>query len=86
MEALGFEAGGEGQLYLRVYDNNYYAMSSRDDFQVEVPEEVGTANMEDGVNSHVYYYLVDETAGTFTLVDSFDVPYSSLVSNGTPTW
>ena len=81
VEALGFEAAGEGQLYLRVYDNNYYAMSSRDDFQVEVPEEVGTANMEDGVNSHVYYYLVDETAGTFTLVDSFDVPYSSLVSN-----
>ena len=61
--------------------DSYYAMSSRDDFQVEVPEEVGTANMEDGVNSHVYYYLVDETAGTFTLVDSFDVPYSSLVSN-----
>ena len=81
VEALGFEAAGEGQLYLRVYDNNYYAMSSRDDFQVEVPEEVGTANMEDGVDSHVYYYLVDETAGTFTLVDSFDVPYSSLVSN-----
>ena len=81
VEALGFEAPEEGQLYLRVYDNNYYAMSSRDDFQVEVPEEVGTANMEDGVDSHVYYYLVDEAAGTFTLVDSFDVPYSSLVSN-----
>ena len=81
VEALGFDSAGEGQLYLRVYDNNYYAMSSRDDFQVEVPEEVGTANMEDGVNSHVYYYLVDEAAGTFTLVDSFDVPYSSLVSN-----
>lgn len=81
IEALGFEAPEEGQLYLRVYDNNYYAMSSRDDFQVEVPEDVGTANMEDGVNSHVYYYLVDEGAGTFTLVDSFDLPYSSLVSN-----
>lgn len=81
VEALGFEAPEEGQLYLRVYDNNYYAMSSRDDFQVEVPEDVGTANMEDGVNSHVYYYLVDEGAGTFTLVDSFDLPYSSLVSN-----
>lgn len=81
IEALGFEAPEEGQLYLRVYDNNYYAMSSRDDFQVEVPEDVGTANMEDGVDSHVYYYLVDEGAGTFTLVDSFDLPYSSLVSN-----
>lgn len=81
VEALGFEAPEEGQLYLRVYDNNYYAMSSRDDFQVEVPEDVGTANMEDGVDSHVYYYLVDEGAGTFTLVDDFDLPYSSLVSN-----
>ena len=81
VEALGFEAPEEGQLYLRVYDNNYYAMSSRDDFQVEVPEDVGTANMEDGVDSHVYYYLVDENAGTFTLVDTFDLPYSSLVSN-----
>ena len=81
VEALGFEAPEEGQLYLRVYDNNYYAMSSRDDFQVEVPEDVGTANMEDGVDSHIYYYLVDEGAGTFTLVDSFDLPYSSLVSN-----
>lgn len=81
VEALGFEAPEEGQLYLRVYDNNYYAMSSRDDFQVEVPEDVGTANMEDGMDSHVYYYLVDEGAGTFTLVDSFDLPYSSLVSN-----
>lgn len=81
VDALGFAQAEEGQLYLRVYDNNYYAMSSRDDFQVEVPEDVGTANIEDGVNSHVYYYLVDENAGTFTLVDTFDLPYSSLVSN-----
>ena len=81
VDALGFAQAEAGQLYLRVYDNNYYAMSSRDDFQVEVPEDVGTANIEDGVNSHVYYYLVDENAGTFTLVDTFDLPYSSLVSN-----
>ena len=81
VEALGFAAAEDGQLYLRVYDNNYYAMSSRDDFQVEVPEDVGTSNMEDGVTSHVYYYLVDQNQNTFTLVDSFDLPYSSLVSN-----
>lgn len=81
VEALGFAAAEDGQLYLRVYDNNYYAMSSRDDFQVEVPEDVGTSNMEDGVASHVYYYLVDQNQNTFTLVDSFDLPYSSLVSN-----
>ena len=82
VSALGFEAAAEGQLYLRVYDNNYYAMSSRDDFEVEVPDEVSTSStLEGDVNSHVYYYLVDENAGTFTLMDSFDLPYSSLVSN-----
>ena len=82
ISALGFEPAAEGQLYLRVYDNNYYAMSSRDDFEVEVPDEVSTSStLEGDVNSHVYYYLVDENAGTFTLMDSFDLPYSSLVSN-----
>ena len=82
VEALGFAADGEGQLYLRVYDNNYYAMSSRDDFQVEVSEEVSTSSTIDGdASSHVYFYLVDEAAGTFSLCDSFDLPYSSLVSN-----
>ena len=82
ISALGFEPAAEGQLYLRVYDNNYYAMSSRDDFEVEVPNEVSTSStLEGDVNSHVYYYLVDENAGTFTLMDSFDLPYSSLVSN-----
>lgn len=82
ISAMGFEPAAEGQLYLRVYDNNYYAMSSRDDFEVEVPDEVSTSStLEGDVNSHVYYYLVDENAGTFTLMDSFDLPYSSLVSN-----
>lgn len=72
----------DGQYYLRIYNNNYYAMSSRDDFSVEVPEEVSTSStVEDGVNSYVYFYLVDETQGTFTLADSFPLPYSSLVSN-----
>lgn len=72
----------DGQYYLRLYNNNYYAMSSRDDFAVEVPEEVSTSStVEEGANSYVYYYLVDENEGTFTLTDSFSLPYSSLVSN-----
>ena len=82
VEKLGFAPAEEGQIYLRLYNNNYYAMSSRDDFQVEVPDEVSTSSTVDGeANSHVYFYLVDENEGTFTLVDSFDLPYSSLVSN-----
>lgn len=82
VDKLGFAPAEEGQIYLRLYNNNYYAMSSRDDFQVEVPDEVSTSSTVDGeANSHVYFYLVDENEGTFTLVDSFDLPYSSLVSN-----
>lgn len=79
---LGFQPVSPGQYYLRVYDNNYYAMSSRDDFQVEVPEEVSTSSIvEEEAESHAYFYLVDENQGTFSLMDSFDLPYSSLVSN-----
>lgn len=82
VDKLSFAPAEEGQIYLRLYNNNYYAMSSRDDFQVEVPDEVSTSSTVDGeANSHVYFYLVDENEGTFTLVDSFDLPYSSLVSN-----
>lgn len=82
VDKLGFAPAEEGQIYLRLYNNNYYAMSSRDDFQVEVPDEVSTSSTIDGEsNSHVYFYLVDENEGTFTLVDSIDLPYSSLVSN-----
>lgn len=82
VDKLGFAPAEEGQIYLRLYNNNYYAMSSRDDFQVEVPDEVSTSSTVDGeANSHVYFYLVDENEGTFTLVDSIDLPYSSLVSN-----
>ncbi len=82
VDKLGFAPAEEGQIYLRLYNNNYYAMSSRDDFQVEVPDEVSTSSTVDGeANSHVYFYLVDENEGAFTLVDSIDLPYSSLVSN-----
>ena len=35
----------------------------------------------DQQNSRVLYYLVDEGERTFELVSSFDVPYSSIVSN-----
>ena len=32
--------------------------------------------------SQVYVYRIDENNRTFALEDSFDVPYSSIVSNG----
>lgn len=72
----------EGQYYLRMFDNNYWANSTRTGYTPSLPDTVGQALTEDeSIVSHVYYYLVDENAGTFQLAWSFDVPYSSVVSN-----
>ena len=72
----------EGQYYLRMFDNNYWANSTRTEYIPSLPDSVGQALTEDeSIVSHVYYYLVDENAGTFQLAWSFDVPYSSVVSN-----
>lgn len=72
----------EGQYYLRMFDNNYWANSTRTEYIPSLPDSVGQALTEDeSIVSHVYYYLVDENAGTFQLAWSFDAPYSSVVSN-----
>ena len=59
---------------------------TRDDYEIEdLPDSVGTVLASDSLNSQVYVYLVDEGERTFSLVHSFDVPYSSIVSNVTPS-
>ena len=46
---------------------------------------MGTGFYDDGDDqSWVYVYEIDENAGTFTLTESFPVPYSSIVSNAAP--
>lgn len=74
---------GNGVYTLAVYNNNYWSLNSRDDFELDVADSVGTDLYGDGSEtSQVYIYRIDENAGTFELADSFDVPYSSIVSNG----
>lgn len=74
---------GNGVYTLAVYNNNYWSLNSRDDFELDVADSVGTDLYGDGTEtSQVYIYRIDENAGTFELTDSFDVPYSSIVSNG----
>ena len=73
----------DGVYYLSMFDNNYWCLNSRDDFEMEVSDAVGTDLYGLGSEvSHVYVYKIDENAGTFALEESFDVPYSSIVSNG----
>ena len=74
---------GDGVYTLVLYNNNYWSLNTRDDFEMEVADTVGTDLYGDGSEtSQVYIYRIDENARTFELADSFDVPYSSIVSDG----
>ena len=74
----------EGTYYIRTYNNNYWANSSRD-YEPELPDGVGTSlYLENGENSYVYVYLIDENARTVSLVQSFPVSFSSIVSIAAP--
>lgn len=78
-----YYADGEedGVYYLALYNNNYWSLNSRD-FTLEVADSVGTDLYGAGdETSQVYIYRIDENARTYSLVSSFDVPYSSIVSN-----
>ena len=65
-----------------MYDNNYWSLSTRDDYEPELPDSVGTSlTGGSGIHSYVTYYLVDSNAKTFSLAKQFSVTYSSIVSN-----
>ncbi len=75
----------KGQYYLRLYNNNFWANSTRHGWKPSaLPDSVGTVLASSTLTSQMYLYLVDEKARTFSLAFSFDVPYSSIVSNVTP--
>ena len=78
------EGEEEGIGYLRMFNNNYWALSSRDGYDLDLPDGVST-ELYGGADdrSYTYVYRVDENAGTVELVESFPVPYSSIVSNAT---
>lgn len=78
----------KGQYYLYMFNNNFSASQTNPTY--DWSQIVGSyhknnfAMTKDEVtNSHSYYYkyLVDEKAGTYKLVQSFEVPYSSHVSS-----
>ena len=71
----------DGQYYLTMYNNNNATISTRD-YDYDSDENYdGTYSGTEGDESYYYKYLVDETAGTFTLVDSVPVTYSGYVSS-----
>lgn len=71
----------EGVYYLSLFNNNYWALNTRD-YEPQLDQEVSRSLYGGGeYASWVYLYRVDENEGTFTLEQSFQVPYSSIVSN-----
>lgn len=69
----------DGQYYITIYNNNYGGARTRPNFDWSNYEGVGT--YEKGTNSKFYKYLIDEKTKTYTLIQSFNVPYSSIVSS-----
>ena len=61
----------DGQYYLYLFNNNYGVSTTRSDYDQTQIESV----------SYFYQYLVDENEGTYSLVQSFEIPYSGIVSS-----
>ena len=69
----------DGQYYLYMFNNNYASSSAYTSFDWSLYP--GTGDFESGTKSMYYKYLVDESKGTYKLVSSFTLPYSSIVSS-----
>ena len=65
-------------------NNNDGGLASQDGVDPDLPDGV-SSELYGGADdrSYTYVYRVDENAGTVELVESFPVPYSSIVSNAT---
>lgn len=70
----------ERQYYLYMFNNNIGVSETRPDFDWRVIDGIQSEAV-DGTTSYYYKYLVDETAGSYELVERFEVPYSGYVSS-----
>lgn len=71
----------DGQYYMYMFDNNFGTSLTRPDFDWSVIDGISTELSSDTANSRYRKYLVNENAGTYTEVSSFDVPYLPYVSS-----
>ncbi len=77
----------DGQYYLYMFNNNFIHIVTRPKFNLKsyIPQAskiyIATQAEYNKTTSYYYKYLVDENAGTYTLVKSFKVPYSSIISS-----
>ncbi len=77
----------DGQVRLLMFDNNYGYSPSRPDYDWStLKDDVHTLTpaddeVDEGDYSYCTVYVVDESAGTYSLESTFAVPYSAYVSS-----
>ena len=69
----------DGQYYLYMCNNNFGTSESRT-YDWTAIDGIETS-VKGGETSYYYKYLVDENAGDYRLVQSFEVPFSAYVSS-----
>ncbi|MFR1112467.1 MAG: aryl-sulfate sulfotransferase [Blautia sp.] len=74
------EALPEGQYYLYLFNNNLGVSESQPEYDWSQIQGIATS-LSAGENSYYYKYKVDESTGTYSLVQSFSVPFSGYVSS-----
>lgn len=70
---------GEDEYYLIMFNNNYGSIETRPDFEWTNYPSVGT--FDEGEASYFYKYKINEDEKSYELVESLEVPYSSIVSS-----
>ncbi|MHA6648023.1 aryl-sulfate sulfotransferase [Aerococcus urinae] len=73
----------DGLYDLTLFDNNYWRLDTRDDFAIDLPETMSEEFDPEEPDAYSYFYnfRVNEADGSYDLVQSFPVPYSSIVSS-----
>ena len=72
----------DGQYYIYMFNNNGGVSATNDYDWSQIPGMVTTLNSNaTDVHSYFQKYLVDEKAGTYSLVARFEVPFSGYISS-----
>ena len=69
-----------GEYYLYLFNNNFGTSNSKPSYDWEQIDGIETS-MKKGTASYYYKYKINENDGTYSLVQSFEVPFSAYVSS-----
>lgn len=70
----------EGEYYLYLFNNNFGTSNSNPSYDWKQIDGMETS-MKEGTTSYYYKYKINENDRTYSLVQSFEVPFSAYVSS-----